>query len=497
MALQDSVTAFSPKGLTVTGTSQGSAHPENSSTVQIFASSGVSPEVSASDPALPQPFTDGEWEAIVASAVAAVAEAEAAKADTLAVWAEEDTRAEAEIASILEAQPAGARALSLPLAAGASTHIPTWHSRTYWLLLCEWIVMHTKRGSDALKRRGIASATFIRGCAAHAAVAESSSGRRVTACLDTLIGRSGLSVDQIKRTRRVLRDLELGVEQARGKKLNAIEREAAARLHAQVHGTAPARPQRGAASVWALSAPRWAVGAMPAPGRSTRKVPNRRRPVTRPSRRPATSGPRGSRGSAPQSSKGFSCSDLSVRSDHQVREHAPGETTTTTPIRGLDLQRAAAELVIRIPALGTRIGIDPATGPRRSHIGAICDVLAAAGIDTDRWTGPEIAQALNLDAQDRGWVWPTAEAMTSPIGLLAWRLAQLDWTGPSLTERIVAGRQADGETAASTAYRLVTTHRAAEAAEDTTQARPASAEHRQAMRAQVAVALSARKAVTT
>ncbi len=50
LALQILVTASPPKGLTLTGTSQGSAHPETGSTVQFSTTPpGVSPEVSDVD----------------------------------------------------------------------------------------------------------------------------------------------------------------------------------------------------------------------------------------------------------------------------------------------------------------------------------------------------------------------------------------------------------------------------------------------------------------
>ncbi|WP_345353324.1 hypothetical protein [Rhodococcus olei] len=232
----------------------------------------MSPEVSDTTPALQQPFADSEWEEIVAAAVAAVAAIEAAQAQDTAT----DPLAEAAIAEMLEAQPAGARTFSLPIAPGASACVLTWHSRRYWLTLCEWVVTHTDRGRSALKKAGIAAATFVRGCAAHAEFAESATGRRMSASLDTLVGRSGLSVDQIKRCRRALKALELGVEQARGKLLNSLEREAAARHYEQVHGQSPAQPQRGAASVWTLSAPQWATEAMPMPEKAPRP---RRRPA--------------------------------------------------------------------------------------------------------------------------------------------------------------------------------------------------------------------------
>ncbi|KLL95117.1 hypothetical protein NJ76_29910 [Rhodococcus sp. IITR03] len=249
---------------------------------------GASFEVGDTDTHLPRPFTDGEWEAIVAAAVAAVAQIEAAQQPT-------DTTndpTEDTIIELLKNQPTGSRAFSLPIAPGASASLTTWHNRRYWLSLCEWIVTHTDRGRAALKRHGIAAGTFLRGCTVHAQFAESTTGRRVTASLNTLADRSGLSIDQIKRCRRVLKTLEFGIEQARGKKLNALEREAAARHYKQVHGQAPTRPQRGAASVWALSAPQWAVEAMPVPNRKTTTQCRPRRRPPRPSHTAPTTAPR-------------------------------------------------------------------------------------------------------------------------------------------------------------------------------------------------------------
>ena len=488
----------SPKGLTLTGTSQGSAHPENDSTVHKTTCLGASFEVGDTDTHLPRPFTDGEWEAIVAAAVAAVAQIEAAQQPT-------DTTndpTEDTIIELLENQPTGSRAFSLPIAPGASAPLTTWHNRRYWLSLCEWIVTHTDRGRAALKRHGIAAGTFLRGCTVHAQFAESTTGRRVTASLNTLVDRSGLSIDQIKRCRRVLKTLELGIEQARGKKLNALEREAAARHYEQVHGQAPTRPQRGAASVWALSAPRWAVEAMPVPNKKTTTQCRPRRRPPRPSHaapttapRPRSLAPRKPRTPAPQSPSGSSLKNLSVRKDHPTRERARKKFTSTTT-RPLALQRAAAELIERIPALRGFVGIDDLTGCRRGHIGSICDLLVKAGINTERWTGIDIAQALTLDGITRGWTWPTTDSMTSPMGLVAYRLNQLDWSGPSPTERKVHNRQLPTETPASAAYRLVKARRNELAATETEHIRPASAEHRQALRAEFSATLAAKKKFT-
>lgn len=474
------------------GTSQGSAHPETRPTTYT-STLGASTDTDDVALPLPQPFTDAEWDAIVADAVANVAALEASQP--------QDNPAEAAVCELLDTQPAHTRtALSLPVPAGACARVPTWHSRRYWLSLCEWIVTHTERGRTALTRHGIAAQTFLRVCAAHAQYAESTTGRHVYASLATLATKDSLSIDQLKRGRRVLKTLDLGVELARGKKLNNIEREAAARLHSHVHGQLPARPQIGAASVWALSAPAWAVETMPAPRKQSQRP--RRRLRRRPSRtaerprtatiRPLSPAHRSSPSSAPQSPSGSLSMCLSVRKDHQARTRAGEQHSPSTTGRPLALQRAATQLVDRIPALRTIVGIDDATGQRRGHIGSICDLLIDAGIDTDRWTGIDIAHTLNHDGTTRGWTWPTANAMTSPLHLVAYRLSRLNWTGPSPTERKISGRQRHGETTAEAAHRLVKAYRSARALTSTTQERPASDKHRQAVREQLAAELAAK-----
>ncbi len=171
-ASKDSVTA-SPKGLTMPGTSQGSAHPETHSTTYISTTAGVSSETNGADLPLPQPFTAGEWEAIVAAAVANVAAIEAAQ--------DQHDPADAAVYDLLETQPAGTRAaLSLPVPAGAYARVPTWHSRRYWLTLCEWIVTHSERGRAALKRHGISARTCLRVCAAHASTPNSPPDARLS-----------------------------------------------------------------------------------------------------------------------------------------------------------------------------------------------------------------------------------------------------------------------------------------------------------------------------
>jgi len=185
---------------------------------------------------------------------------------------------------------------------------------------------------------------------------------------------------------------------------------------------------------------------------------------------------------------------LSVRKDHQTRTRAGDRNPIPTTPRPLALQRAAAELVDRIPALRTHTGIDDTTGRRRSHIGTICDLLVAAGIDTTRWTGRDIATALNHDGAARGWTWPTLETMTSPLRLVAYRLSLLDWTEPSPTEQTLHGHTHRGETPAAAAHRLTHDRRRIRTTTYATHGAPASEEHRHAMRQQLAADLAAQKA---
>jgi hypothetical protein len=88
------------------------------------------------------------------------------------------------------------------------------------------------------------------------------------------------------------------------------------------------------------------------------------------------------------------------------------------------LQRAAAALAAHAPVFNTS-----------SHIGVIADGIRAAGIDPARWTGRDIAQALSRHTADNGQMWPTASEIKSPAAFLRFKLSQLDWTGPSPSEK--------------------------------------------------------------
>lgn len=124
---------------------------------------------------------------------------------------------------------------------------------------------------------------------------------------------------------------------------------------------------------------------------------NHAKPRRRPRRRPLffpTTGtpgacadsptPHRSPSSVPQSPSASLSRSLSIRKDHRARTRAGEQNSTSTTIRPRTLQRAAAQLVERVPVLCTMVGIDG-------------------------------AQALNHDSTARGWTWPTAHAMTATL----------------------------------------------------------------------------------
>ena len=62
-------------------------------------------------------------------------------------------------------------------------------------------------------------------------------------------------------------------------------------------------------------------------------------------------------------------------------------------------------------------------GIRSGHIGAICDAIAAAGIDPAVWSAEDIQDVLEADMRQTGGTWP--DQITNPGGFLASRLRKL------------------------------------------------------------------------
>ena len=433
-----------PEGLLpVTGTAQGNSYPE-SALLTRSSTLGVSSDtpVQATDPA-----PDPEWAALVDAAHRNVSELE----------------------HLNHASGQRGSSWALPVAEGAYRDIPVWSGKGAWLRQVRHAVTNTDTGRAAVKKRRIGVETMVAVAAAHARFADSTTGRDVTASVAKIGRVAGVSESVVQRARRVLRDLGMGHEVVRGRQLQSREF-MAAELHHGGH-------QRGAASVWALSSPRWIIEVTPQPVAAQRRSPARsvHRAQTHQQRRQRQQAAAAkAAASNPQLSErdtlslGSSVLEKFSRKRELTKRATHAGAISTNTHRPLHTQRAAAQLARLAPAL-TPDG----------HIGQLVDVLVRTGIDTTRWTGRDIADALTRDTQTRGWTWPDAKSwrtggysVQNPVRYAHMRLSRIDFTGPSPSQqraRIDAQRRA--EQAA----------RATEAAE--ARSRAASAEHRAAMRA--------------
>jgi hypothetical protein len=397
------------------GMSQGSSYPEYGSANSISLVLGVSrsnlriPDVPAASSAVVD-----EWEAAVNAAVARVAQIE------------ETTQ------QLNKASDQRGSSWALPVEPTEQARVPVWTSRSEWLRQFRYHT-NSSAGKALCARRLIRPDKAYVVAEAHAHFAESRTGRGVTASKSTIAARAKVSESAVNRARRVLIDLGMGVEHVRGRKLRTIEF-LAAEAH---HGG----QQRRAASTWALSSPRSIVESTP-PTKSLKNRPSRAAERTsrhrnRNSRRcrfaaeyPPSQVPSATVVADTLSRGGFlSCEVLPLGRTHQSAS-ARTQPQSKKPSGGygyprpLQLQRAAAELVKHAPALAPP-----------GHIGAVCDVLSRAGIDHTRWTGRDIARTLSRDTKERGWIWPTAASLTSPLAYLKYRISGIDWARESPSEQ--------------------------------------------------------------
>ncbi|WP_235214962.1 replication protein [Rhodococcus opacus] len=315
---------------------------------------------------------------------------------------------------------------TLPVNPGQEATIPIWTSRDGWMRQVRYAITKTAAGRAAAARHRIGVESMVAIAGAHASSADSKTGRRVTATVQNLAARAGVSESVVKRGRRVLKALHLGVELVRGRTLTTREFQAA-EVH---HGGR----QHRAASVWALSSPPDLVAAATPATPQQKKRGSSHRRTHRGAKQVRHTATRGSnpnpqaRDRDPLSLSGFSPKGISCREvitkRAGTRENRPSSSNQTNP-RPMNLQRAASVLVAAAPVIAPS-----------GHIGAVCDVIERSGIDTTRWTGRDIAQALTADTVSRGELWPNV--VRSPIGYLTWRLSRIDWSGLSLSEQRAA-----------------------------------------------------------
>ncbi|MDV6271525.1 Rep protein [Rhodococcus globerulus] len=397
------------------GKSQGNAYPEYGSTISQPRAFGVSPTSSLVLDTTTSPSANiDEWQAAVDAALARVAHLDAA------------TR------QLNKASEQRGRSWALPVEPTEQARIPVWTSRREWLRQFRHHI-NSPAGRALCARRLIKPDKAYAVAEAHADFAESRTGRGVTAARSTIAARAKVSESAVNRTRRILIDLGMGFEHARGRNLKTIEF-LAAEAH---HGG----QQHRAASTWALSSPQAIVVSTPPiktpKYHSSRAGKRAAKYRTRQSRRSDTvtefqqpnQVPSATTAADTLSSVSFlSCEVLPLGRTHQrasARTHQDKNLNCRSKSpRPIEVQRTAAELITHAPALSPP-----------GHIGAVCDVLIHAGIDHTRWTGRDIARALSFDTKERGWIWPTASSLTSPLGYLKHRIKGIDWTKKSPSEQ--------------------------------------------------------------
>ncbi|WCT05965.1 hypothetical protein [Rhodococcus qingshengii] len=372
----------------MTGTSQGNAHPEPASTLPHNTILNGTPSTRHAR------VSDDEW----------------------AHAAQQATQNVTRIETLNRTSNQRGNSWSLPIPDGTYSRTPTWTSRTHWQQQVRTL-LNSPTGTTLCTTHTISIEAVFAVAVTHASLAESATGRSVTASRETIARRAGVSTSTVKRARRVLTALGVAVELVRGRYLSRLEAMAAESHHGY--------RQFRAASAWALTTPRPVATTVTPPftkpGKPSRATPRtaayRSRTTTRNHPQSGTRDPLSPSG-------GFALKALAFKiSPTRTQAHA-GKTThqpTTTP-RPLHLQRAAAELIAHAPAL------KPA-----GHIGTICDTLQQSGIDTTRWTGRDIAHQLTADTQRRGWIWPSDIAR--PAAFLRWRLAQISWAAATPTEK--------------------------------------------------------------
>lgn len=265
----------------------------------------------------------------------------------------------------------------------APATVARWTTRSAWLAdLGEWSRGPGFAAAKAQTRVSITAATLLAIAAVMAEYADHDSGRHVAIVRARIAEQVGCSIDTVSVAWRLLRLTGWALEVQRG------------------HGgpTTPAGGRRP--SIYHLIPQRTP---QPSPAENTEGVHN---PDLPPKAGSSSSSPVGtSSPSAPTRRKSATPTTAGRRWRAAPRPQRPP--------RPLPLQRLAAQLAARCHGL------------HRGHIGAIADVLTAAGIDPAVWSARAITDALEADMRARGWSWP--DRIAHPAAFLASRLRRVDW----------------------------------------------------------------------
>lgn len=273
-----------------------------------------------------------------------------------------------------------------------------WQGRTKWLTAAA-AELACAPGRQLCRKRGVSSRTTLLVARACAQLADSSTGRGVTASNET-IGRIAAELagrakpfchDSVSDARAVLAELELALEVARGRYLTVEERFQAAVHHEGV--------QIRAASTWALTTPRrwYTKSYLPRRGPTGSETPRRKYSPT------------------------------------SARKRATAPSGRSQRVKGLDRPKKAHVVTAQLVAAAKSLD-------NGRHLGSLVDVVAEL-VDCDRWTGRDLVAVLNQDARENPRDWPST--IQNPAGFLRHRLSRLRGVlaGPSPSEVAEQHRQ--------------------------------------------------------
>jgi hypothetical protein len=291
------------------------------------------------------------------------------------------------------------RPARLVLAPGAYRKAPVWSSRRHWL--DEVLPEAVRRGQSILRRHHIAPTTFLRVMAAHAQHADDATGRGCTPTVAHLQVLARCSERTIQRARAAARELGIGVEVFRGRRLTLVER-----METYEAGA----PRRGWASVYALGCPLWLARHLGLP--FSQAYPQ----VNRGAVHFFVDG-----GTPPvgRSTNGINSRSRSSSSAKIAERRAPRAVLTKPPGRHRGRGRwntAGWDLAL---ALQQRIHT-----LRGVHPGRLAPALTRFALAPRPWTAEELQASIERVLRLRGWNWLSTPEY--PAGYLARLLREID-----------------------------------------------------------------------
>ena len=254
--------------------------------------------------------------------------------------------------------------------------VPTWSTRSRWLLSCSLAAL-LPEGVKARKRLGgLSVKAFMKVMRVDADTADHLTGRNVRTSHSTCAAKAGTSPALVKRSRQVAECLGLMTTVDRGRYLTQEERQ-------QVLKDTGFGYTKKASTRSLTMSREWVLQTM------TDHLP----------RSGSTMNKSSLRGSNQKRSRASAAS--------RIREENPNKPTPLP--RPLATQKLAAGLERRLFWLA---GF--------GHIGRVCDVLTATGVNASAWTPSSLANALNSFTEQRGWATP--HKISNPLAYLSFLL---------------------------------------------------------------------------